>query len=80
MAYKRYHVSNAVLKATKPKFRLSSYVYSWTFNTNTLVEEYPESVPPPLQCQFQFTPFSELHKHAETETYQCKRNCSKSPL
>ncbi|KAI3672407.1 hypothetical protein L6452_38495 [Arctium lappa] len=68
--YKRYYISNAVVTKADPRFLVSAYLHSWTLNSRTLVEEHIEQIPPILPCTFQFTPFTELAKHAETESHQ----------
>lgn len=66
--YKRYYISNAMVIQYEPKYRISSYPYSWILNNKTLVEEFMEPVPMALDCQLEFTDFSNLHKFADTET------------
>ncbi|XP_052625737.1 replication protein A 70 kDa DNA-binding subunit B-like [Lactuca sativa] len=68
--YKRYYISNAVIIKVQTQFVISSYKYSWSLNNRTLVQPYPELKPPVLPCHFQFTPFTQLHRHAETDNYQ----------
>lgn len=68
--YNRYYISNADLLNTKEQFLVSAYPYSWEITGRTLIKRHPDSVPPTLLCQFQFTPFSKLYKHAETDNCQ----------
>ncbi|KAL4574016.1 hypothetical protein LXL04_020838 [Taraxacum kok-saghyz] len=68
--YKRYYISNANLNKIEPHFGINSYEFSWSLTNSTLVEEYPENIPPILPCEFHFTPFKELHKHAECNRFQ----------
>ncbi|KAL7603866.1 hypothetical protein Lser_V15G17117 [Lactuca serriola] len=68
--YNRYYISNADLLNTKEQFLVSAYPYSWAITGRTLIKRHPDSVPPTLLCQFQFTPFSKLYKHAETDNCQ----------
>ncbi|CAH1413861.1 unnamed protein product [Lactuca virosa] len=63
--YNRYQISNANLRLTEPRFQLDSYEFSWTLTKQTLIEPIEEQTPPPLPCQFHFTPFSELYKYAD---------------
>ncbi|CAI9273576.1 unnamed protein product [Lactuca saligna] len=67
--YHRYQISNAILRLTEPRFQLDSYEFSWTLSRQTLIEPIEEQTPPPLTCQFHFTPFSELYKYADEENY-----------
>ncbi|CAH1431511.1 unnamed protein product [Lactuca virosa] len=60
--YNRYQISNANLRLTEPRFQLDSYEFSWTLSKQTLIEPIEEQTPPPLPCQFNFTPFSDLYK------------------
>lgn len=70
LPYKRYYISNANVVNNEPKYWVSSYPYSWILNNRTLVEELIEPIPPTLPCEFHFTNFQDLHKHAETDTYR----------
>ncbi|XP_023749786.1 replication protein A 70 kDa DNA-binding subunit B-like [Lactuca sativa] len=67
--YNRYQISNANLRLMEPRFQLDSYEFSWTLSRQTLIEPIEEQTPPPLSCQFHFTPFSELYKYADEENY-----------
>lgn len=78
--YKRYYISNAVITKVQTQFVINSYKYSWSLNNRTLVQPYPELQPPVLPCHFQFTPFTQLHRHAETDNYQSKKNFQNSKI
>lgn len=72
LQYKRYYISNAMIVENDARYRISSYQYSWTLNNKTLVEEYVDSIPITLPCEFEFTDFSTLYKHADTDRMQSK--------
>ncbi|KAL4576213.1 hypothetical protein LXL04_012304 [Taraxacum kok-saghyz] len=75
--YKRYYISNANLNKTEPHFRINPYEFSWSLTNSTLVEEYPENIPPILPCEFHFTLFKELRRHAESNRFQDVRGIVK---
>lgn len=68
--YKRYYISNAMVRRTDPVYRVSSYAYSCLLNTKTLVEELVEPIPTSLPCEFDFTNFCDLYKYADSESPQ----------
>ncbi|CAI9279215.1 unnamed protein product [Lactuca saligna] len=68
--YRRYRISNAFLIPCDPRYALSLYGFSWVLNKRTLVQEHPDRNPVNLPCTFEFTPFTRLHEHAESEHLQ----------
>ncbi|GER41328.1 replication protein A 70 kDa DNA-binding subunit A [Striga asiatica] len=51
MQYKRYYVSGANVQSANPLYQISDYAFTWTTQKGTLVEEYPEKLPPQLPCK-----------------------------
>ncbi|CAH1449030.1 unnamed protein product [Lactuca virosa] len=68
--YRRYRISNAFVIPCDPRYAVSLYEFSWVLNKRTLVQEHPDRNPVNLPCTFEFTPFTRLHEHAESDHLQ----------
>ncbi|CAA0842773.1 Unknown protein [Striga hermonthica] len=68
--YKRYYVSGAGVQPANPLYQISDYAFTWTIQKGTLVEEYPEKLPPQLPCKIHLQEYGKLRMFAETETLQ----------
>ncbi|CAH1451462.1 unnamed protein product [Lactuca virosa] len=68
--YRRYRISNAFVIPCDPRYAVSLYEFSWVLNKRTLVQEHPNRNPVNLPCTFEFTPFTRLHEHAESDHLQ----------
>ncbi|GER51186.1 glycine decarboxylase P-protein 1 [Striga asiatica] len=58
--YKRYYVSGATVQQANPLYQISDYGFTWTIQKGTLVEEYPEKLPPQLPCEIHLQEYSKL--------------------
>ncbi|GER31533.1 nucleoid occlusion protein, partial [Striga asiatica] len=58
--YKRYYVSGANVQPTNPLYQISDYAFTWTIQKGTLVEEYPEKLPPQLPCKIHLQEYDKL--------------------
>lgn len=70
--YRRYRISNVFVIPCDPRYAVSLYGFSWVLNKRTLVQEHPDRNPVNLPCTYEFTPFTRLHEHAESEHLQSK--------
>ncbi|GER52214.1 DNA helicase homolog [Striga asiatica] len=68
--YKRYYVSGATVQQANPLYQISDYGFTWTIQKGTLIEEYPEKLPPQLPCKIHLQEYSKLSMFAETKTLQ----------
>ncbi|CAA0841871.1 Unknown protein [Striga hermonthica] len=65
--YKRYYVSGARVQPANPQYQIGDYPFTWTIQKGTLVEPYPEKLPPQLPCKIQLQEYSKLKESAETD-------------
>lgn len=65
-------IVNAFVIPCDPRYAVSLYGFSWVLNKRTLVQEHPDRNPVNLPCTYEFTPFTRLHEHAESEHLQSK--------
>ncbi|CAA0841939.1 Unknown protein [Striga hermonthica] len=68
--YKRYYVSGARVQPANPQFQISEYAFTWSLQKGTLVEPFPEKLPPQLPCKIQLQEYAKLRAFAETDHLQ----------